>query len=231
MRMFALASLPSRRVYLLNGERSCGGVGTSCCVRGHVGFLAFGELIQQSLSLGVEGFGDFDGEVVCVYTGHLCRYCLCMQESRAKALSTSAGMSLVVAVLSLGGCAEFEPERTATTEPVGSTETRVESESILEITEDATSVLMNAVGNGDSEFVRVSATPGGCQGCTYGLRVDSVVQPGDLVDRREGLTVVVDEASAPLLVGTTLDFRTQDDEQGFVFDRPGMADETDVGDE
>jgi iron-sulfur cluster assembly protein len=68
-------------------------------------------------------------------------------------------------------------------------------------------------------LLRVAVVGGGCNGLSYDLYF--VPEPGakDAVSDSFGLRVAVDEASAPLLDGTTIDL-TDGRSPGFRFDNP-----------
>lgn len=54
--------------------------------------------------------------------------------------------------------------------------------------------------------LRVRVVAGGCSGFSYRLSFEDAAGPDDLVVRAEGLRVLVDPKSAPILDGSTLDF-------------------------
>ena len=55
-------------------------------------------------------------------------------------------------------------------------------------------------------MLRVSVQGGGCSGFQYVFDVDREKAPDDLVIERDGATVLIDETSADLLEGCTIDF-------------------------
>ena len=59
---------------------------------------------------------------------------------------------------------------------------------------------------GESLALRVAVKPGGCSGYSYEMFFDSEVMPDDVVREFGTVKVVVDSASAELLVGSTLDY-------------------------
>jgi iron-sulfur cluster assembly protein/iron-sulfur cluster insertion protein len=59
---------------------------------------------------------------------------------------------------------------------------------------------------GDALALRVAVKPGGCSGYSYEMFFDSEVMADDVVREFESVKVVVDSASAELLVGSTLDY-------------------------
>ena len=59
----------------------------------------------------------------------------------------------------------------------------------------------------ESLMLRVSVSGGGCAGFKYGFGFDDRVNPDDRVFERDGVKVVVDEASLGLLAQGEIDFK------------------------
>lgn len=68
--------------------------------------------------------------------------------------------------------------------------------------------------------LRVAVRPGGCSGFSYEMFFDAETASDDHVITFGGVTVKVDSASAPLLVGATLDYRDGLQDAGFSIDNP-----------
>jgi iron-sulfur cluster assembly protein/iron-sulfur cluster insertion protein len=68
--------------------------------------------------------------------------------------------------------------------------------------------------------LRVAVRPGGCSGFSYEMFFDTDVAPDDTVSDEAGVRVVVDEASAELLRGATLDYKDGLQGAGFAIDNP-----------
>lgn len=64
-------------------------------------------------------------------------------------------------------------------------------------------------GEGDGAMMRVSVEGGGCSGFQYRFSVTRETNPDDAVIERDGIRVLVDAASAPLLAGSELDYVTE----------------------
>jgi iron-sulfur cluster assembly protein len=67
---------------------------------------------------------------------------------------------------------------------------------------------------------RISVTGGGCSGLQYALRLEAAPAAEDLVFDVEGIPLLVDPASQPMLEGVTVDFIDRLTESGFKFDNP-----------
>jgi iron-sulfur cluster assembly accessory protein len=68
--------------------------------------------------------------------------------------------------------------------------------------------------------LRVAVRPGGCSGYSYEMFFDSEFADDDLVSQYGEVKVVVDPASAPLIMGATLDFKDGLQGAGFSINNP-----------
>jgi iron-sulfur cluster assembly accessory protein len=68
--------------------------------------------------------------------------------------------------------------------------------------------------------LRVAVRPGGCSGFSYEMFFDTDVAADDTVNDENGVRVVVDEASAELLKGATLDYKDGLQGAGFAIENP-----------
>ncbi len=83
------------------------------------------------------------------------------------------------------------------------------------------------------KFIKSSATPvaglriaisgGGCSGFQYGMRLEEARAEDDVVVEVEGLTLLVDPFSAPLLAGVSVDFVDSLQGSGFKFVNPNAS--------
>jgi len=79
-------------------------------------------------------------------------------------------------------------------------------------------------GNADPVAgVRIAVTGGGCSGLQYGVTLEGQTRADDLVVDCEGLTILIDPASAPMLDGVTVDFQDSMSGSGFKFENPNAA--------
>jgi iron-sulfur cluster assembly accessory protein len=68
--------------------------------------------------------------------------------------------------------------------------------------------------------LRVAVRPGGCSGFSYEMFFDTDVAADDRLTEEQGVRVVVDEASAELLQGATLDYKDGLQGAGFAIENP-----------
>ncbi|HEX2039630.1 MAG TPA: iron-sulfur cluster insertion protein ErpA [Acidimicrobiales bacterium] len=95
-------------------------------------------------------------------------------------------------------------------------------ESPITLTEGAASKVAELLvqeGNADLAL-RIAVRPGGCSGYSYEMFFDSEVAGDDVVSSFGDVRVVVDPASAQLLVGATLDYRDGLQGAGFSINNP-----------
>ena len=72
----------------------------------------------------------------------------------------------------------------------------------------------------DDLALRVAVRPGGCSGFSYEMYFDSDRNSDDKELDYQGVKVVVDESSAMLLEGATLDYKDGLQETGFSINNP-----------
>lgn len=71
--------------------------------------------------------------------------------------------------------------------------------------------------------LRVAVRPGGCSGFSYEMYFDSEIDSGDEVAEYEGVRVVVDPQSLPLLSGAQLDYQDGLQGAGFAVQNPNIT--------
>jgi iron-sulfur cluster assembly protein len=72
----------------------------------------------------------------------------------------------------------------------------------------------------DDLGLRVFVSPGGCSGFQYGMRFEDSEMDGDAIEKREGITVYVDEFSAQYLEGAQIDYVDELMGGGFTIQNP-----------
>src|ERR1051325_8263398 len=96
---------------------------------------------------------------------------------------------------------------------------------MLNVTEDAVRQLRSLLEeqpDAREKGLRVQIAKGGCSGLQYEMSLDSR-QPGDEVVEREGVQFLVDDESAQLLRGATLDYHHGLTGAGFQIVNPNAA--------
>ena len=82
--------------------------------------------------------------------------------------------------------------------------------------------IMERQGKPDAAL-RIYVQGGGCSGLTYGMTFDKQESGDEIAFRGDGLLVVVDRASAPLLDGVKVDFLMGLEASGFKIYNPNAT--------
>ena len=77
--------------------------------------------------------------------------------------------------------------------------------------------------------LRIVVSGGGCAGLQYNMKLEAEKQDDDNVLVIDGLTVLIDPYSAPLIEGTTIDFVDSLSGSGFKFENPKAAKSCECG--
>lgn len=87
-------------------------------------------------------------------------------------------------------------------------ETTLHDEQTIRISERAAGRIAKLVAQEDSDgaMLRITVSGGGCSGFQYGFSLDDKKNDDDRLFERDGIGVVIDEASLDLLKGSEVDF-------------------------
>jgi iron-sulfur cluster assembly protein/iron-sulfur cluster insertion protein len=93
------------------------------------------------------------------------------------------------------------------------------------LTDAATSKVAELLAQeeGDDLALRVAVKPGGCSGYSYEMFFDTEQMSDDVVREFGSVKVVVDQASAELLTGATLDYSDGLNDAGFHITNPNAT--------
>jgi iron-sulfur cluster assembly protein len=99
---------------------------------------------------------------------------------------------------------------------------------MLTLTDAATRKLTEVISqqgdHGSNVFgLRLSVYKGGCSGYQYGMSLAEKAEQGDWVGEFDGVRVVVDQESAPLLEGVNIDYVETIQASGFTISNPNAA--------
>ncbi|SDH70124.1 iron-sulfur cluster insertion protein ErpA [Alteribacillus bidgolensis] len=72
----------------------------------------------------------------------------------------------------------------------------------------------------DNLKLRVGVKGGGCSGLSYGMGFDAEIEDTDNVQEKNGLQILVDKESVPLLDGVVIDYKENMMGGGFTIDNP-----------
>lgn len=71
--------------------------------------------------------------------------------------------------------------------------------------------------------LRIHVQGGGCSGLQYGMKLEAEKAEDDVLVEMDGVTILVDPFSAPLLDGVTVDFVDSLSGSGFKFENPNAS--------
>ena len=79
---------------------------------------------------------------------------------------------------------------------------------------------LRSQAHAEGKGLRLFVQGGGCSGLTYGMQFDDASEGDQVLEVGEGLKVLVDQASAPVLNGVTVDFLLSLEASGFKIKHP-----------
>jgi len=96
---------------------------------------------------------------------------------------------------------------------------------MINLTDNAVSAVQRFIESSDKPVVglRIKVEGGGCSGYQYGMKLEESIDEKDEVVDFPGVKVLLDENSAPLLIGVTVDFLDGMEGSGFKFENPNAA--------
>src|SRR5438270_3404386 len=102
---------------------------------------------------------------------------------------------------------------------------QVDEGAVITLTDSAITKVRELIAAESEEnlALRVAVRPGGCSGFSYEMFFDTDRAVDDLTVEAEGVPVVVDPSSAPLLKGATLDFKDGLQGAGFSINNPNAT--------
>ncbi len=102
---------------------------------------------------------------------------------------------------------------------------------IIKLSDNAAERIKEIMSNAekDSVGVRVSVKSGGCAGMAYVMEYTKEVNPNDEVIEEKGVKVFVDSAAIMYLLGTEMDYKTEEMSSSFVFNNPNETERCGCG--
>ena len=88
--------------------------------------------------------------------------------------------------------------------------------------------IMSGTSN-NSIGVRVAVKSGGCAGMSYVMEYTKTINPKDEVIEDKGVKVYVDAAAVMYLLGTEMDYKTEEFSSSFVFNNPNESERCGCG--
>lgn len=96
---------------------------------------------------------------------------------------------------------------------------------MINLTENALHAVQRFIDSSEKNIygLRIKVEGGGCSGFKYGMKLEESADEGDEVVDMEGLRLLIDSNSAPLLIGVTVDYLDGMEGSGFKFENPNAA--------
>lgn len=96
---------------------------------------------------------------------------------------------------------------------------------MITLTDSAKSAVTRFISSTDKPVagLRIRVEGGGCSGLKYSLKLEESSEAGDQQVDCGGITLLIDDASAPLLNGVTMDFVDGMEGSGFTFVNPNAS--------
>ena len=93
---------------------------------------------------------------------------------------------------------------------------------IIKLSDNAATRIKEIMTNAekDSLGVRVSVKSGGCAGMSYVMEYTKELNPNDEIVEDKGVKVFIDSAAVMYLLGTEMDYKTEELSSTFVFNNP-----------
>ena len=102
---------------------------------------------------------------------------------------------------------------------------------IIKLSNNAATRIKEIMSNAekDSLGVRVSVKTGGCAGMSYVMEYTNEVNPNDEIIEDKGVKLFVDSAAVMYLLGTEMDYKTEELSSSFVFNNPNETERCGCG--
>ena len=102
---------------------------------------------------------------------------------------------------------------------------------IIKLSNNAASRIKEIMANAEKDYigVRVSVKSGGCAGMSYVMEYTKNTNPNDEVIEDKGVKVFIDSAAIMYLLGTEMDYKTEEFSSSFVFKNPNETERCGCG--
>ena len=102
---------------------------------------------------------------------------------------------------------------------------------IIKLSDNAALRIKDIMSNAEKNAVgvRVSVKSGGCAGMSYIMEYTKEVNPSDEVIEDKGVKVFIDPGAIMYLLGTEIDYKTEEFSSSFVFKNPNETERCGCG--
>tara|TARA_Y100001970_G_C14101787_1_gene785870 strand:- start:285 stop:620 length:336 start_codon:yes stop_codon:yes gene_type:complete len=105
------------------------------------------------------------------------------------------------------------------------------SKQIISLTENAANRIKEIVSSAKSEIigVRVGVKTGGCAGMSYVMEYANKPEINDEIIEQKGVKLFIDPGAVMYLLGTEMDYKTEEFSSSFVFKNPNESERCGCG--
>jgi len=102
---------------------------------------------------------------------------------------------------------------------------------IIKLSDNAAARIREIMSDAEKDAlgVRVSVKSGGCAGMSYVMEYLKELNPSDEIVEDKGVKVFIDPAAVIYLLGTEMDYKTEDFSSSFVFNNPNVTERCGCG--
>mgnify|MGYP001296224761 CR=1 FL=1 len=102
---------------------------------------------------------------------------------------------------------------------------------IIKLSDNAAARIREIMSDAEKDAlgVRVSVKSGGCAGMSYVMEYLKELNPSDEIVEDKGVKVFIDPAAVIYLLGTEMDYKTEDFSSSFVFNNPNETERCGCG--
>ena len=105
------------------------------------------------------------------------------------------------------------------------------SEQVIKLSNNAAERIKEIMSKAEDKTigVRVGVKSGGCAGMSYVMEYSKEINPNDEIIEDKGVKVFVDSAAIMYLLGTEMDYKTEELSSTFVFNNPNETERCGCG--
>ena len=102
---------------------------------------------------------------------------------------------------------------------------------IIKLSDNAAARIKEIMSNAENESlgVRVSVKTGGCAGMSYVMEYAKEIRPNEEIIEEKGVKVIIDPKAIMYLLGTEMDYKTEEFSSSFVFKNPNETERCGCG--
>tara|TARA_Y100000590_G_scaffold129936_1_gene148458 strand:+ start:547 stop:882 length:336 start_codon:yes stop_codon:yes gene_type:complete len=102
---------------------------------------------------------------------------------------------------------------------------------IIKLSDNAATRIKEIIAGGQKDFigVRIGIKTGGCAGMSYVMEYAKSLNPNDEIIEDKGVKVFIDAGAIMYLLGTEMDYKTEEFSSSFIFKNPNETERCGCG--